>query len=135
MPKRSLPGQTEFDRLNQAIEAMLARGTGEDAAHLADAKIAPLLKIARGLHGLPRENFKASLKKNLERSASMTTMTEPRAAVRIYASPRLAFKRAGKAMEFYKNAFGAKETMRFENEFGFGHAEMTIGDSVIMFAE
>ncbi len=137
MPKRSLPGQAEFNRLNQAVEAMLAPGAGK-SAH-ADAKVAPLLKIVARLRNLPREEFKETLKNNLERSASMatitTTMTEPKAAVRTYASPRLAFRNAGKAMEFYKNAFGAKETMRFENEYGFGHAEMMIGDSVIMFAE
>jgi hypothetical protein len=137
MPKRSLPGKAEFSRLNQGIEAMLAPSAGK-SAH-ADAKVAPLLKIVARLRNLPREEFKETLKNNLERSASMatitTTMTEPKAAVRTYASPRLAFRNAGKAMEFYKNAFGAKETMCFENEYGFGHAEMMIGDSVIMFAE
>ena len=49
-------------------------------------------------------------------------------------SPRLAFRNAAKAIEFYQNAFGAKETFRFENEFGIGHAEIMIGDTVIMVA-
>lgn len=65
----------------------------------------------------------------------MATTTEPIASVRTFASPRLAFKSPAKAIEFYKNAFGAKETFRFENEMVFGHAEMMIGDSVIMFSE
>jgi uncharacterized glyoxalase superfamily protein PhnB len=65
----------------------------------------------------------------------MAALAETKPAVRTFAAPRLAFKNAPKAMEFYKNAFGAKEIFRFENEYGFGHAEMAIGDSVIMFAE
>ena len=65
----------------------------------------------------------------------MSALAQTRPAAHTFASPRLAFKNAPKAMEFYKNAFGAKEIFRFENEYGFGHGEMTIGDSVIMFAE
>src|SRR5882724_8751390 len=139
MPKRSLPGTREFDRLNSAVEAMLApasRGTGGAARRSikkADSSLEPLLRVASALRDLPRQDFKASLKKNLERSASMAT-TEVTPTVRTFSSPRLAFKNAPKAMEFYKNAFGAKEIFRFENEHGFGHGEMAIGDSVIMFA-
>ena len=48
--------------------------------------------------------------------------------------PTATFKDPGKAIEFYKQAFGAKETFRFENEMGIGHAEIMIGDSVIMIA-
>ena len=125
MPKRSLPGQKEFNRLNLAVEKGLSSGG------LAESKD-PLVRLASMLRNLPREEFKATLGKNLERSASMTTMTET--ATRTFAAPRLAFKKPGAAMEFYKNAFGARETMRFENEYGFGHGEMMIGDSVIMFA-
>jgi len=65
----------------------------------------------------------------------MATMPKVNAAVRTVAAPRLTFKSAGKAIEFYKKAFGAKEIMRFENEGGIGHAEIVIGDSVLMLAE
>ena len=44
----------------------------------------------------------------------MSTIAEPVAAVHTTASPRLTFKDAAKAIEFYKQAFGAKETFRFE---------------------
>jgi PhnB protein len=47
----------------------------------------------------------------------------------------MTFKDAGKAIEFYKNAFGATETMRFETPTGIGHAEIMIGDSVVMLSE
>jgi PhnB protein len=138
MPKRSLPNPRDFDQLDQAIAAMLAR-TGEDARPHTDARASiepqmdPLLRVAADLRDLPPENFKARLKSDLERKSSMATATE--SAVRTFAAPRLAFKKAAKAIEFYKKAFGARETFRFENELGLGHAEMMIGDSVIMFAE
>lgn len=57
------------------------------------------------------------------------------AAVRTFASPRLCFKSAAKAIEFYEKAFGAKESWRFENEGGIGHAEVMFGDSVVMLCE
>jgi PhnB protein len=47
------------------------------------------------------------------------------------ATPRLTFKDAAKAIEFYKQAFGAKEIMRFEHEGKIPHAEIMIGDSHI----
>jgi PhnB protein len=62
----------------------------------------------------------------------MATTTAPIAAIRTFAAPRLTYKSAAKAIEFYKQAFGAKETMRFELETGIPHAELLIGDSVIM---
>jgi PhnB protein len=54
---------------------------------------------------------------------------------RVTASPRLAFKNGAKAIDFYKKAFGAQEGMRFEIEGKIAHAEVMIGDSVIMIAE
>jgi len=134
MPKRSLNGGQKIDQLNRAIDSMLAKRGAKPVK--TDASLAPLLRVAEGLRDLPRENFKERLKTDLERSIfSMATATEPITAVRISAAPRLAFKDAGKAIEFYKNAFGATETFRFEFEGGIGHAEIKIGDSVIMLGE
>jgi PhnB protein len=65
----------------------------------------------------------------------MATTTGPVTATRVFAAPRLAFKDAAKAIEFYKKAFGAKESMRFDTGSGIAHAEITIGDSVIMLCE
>jgi PhnB protein len=133
MPERSLPNRSLIDQLDQAVAQLLA--TPMVTVQSADPELLPLLHIAAQLRQLPREDFKSRLKADLERRSSMATTTEPIAAVRTFASPRLSFKSAAKALEFYKNAFGAKETFRFENEMGIGHAEMMIGDSVIMFAE
>ena len=65
----------------------------------------------------------------------MSTVAEPIAAVHTTATPRLTFKDAAKAIEFYKQAFGAKEIMRFEAGGSIPHAEIRIGDSTILLAE
>src|SRR4029077_16908439 len=62
-------------------------------------------------------------------------VAEPVAAVRTGASPRLTFKDAAKAIEFYKNAFGAQEGMRFEVGGKIPHAEIKIGDSSVLLTE
>lgn len=61
----------------------------------------------------------------------MSTVAEPVAAVRVTASPRLAFRDPGKAIEFYKEALGAKEKFRFQVGDSIPHAELVIGDSTI----
>src|SRR6476619_1053365 len=50
--------------------------------------------------------------------------------------PYLAVDDAAKAIEYYKKAFGAKERARMDGPEGkIGHAELEIGDSVVMLAE
>lgn len=52
-------------------------------------------------------------------------------------TPYLAIAGAAKAIEFYKQAFGAKERFRMPSPdgAGVGHAELQIGDSVLMLAD
>jgi PhnB protein len=51
-------------------------------------------------------------------------------------TPYLAIKNAVKALEFYKTAFGATETYRLMMPDGrLGHAEIRLGDSVIMLSD
>jgi PhnB protein len=125
MPRRSL-----IEQLDEAVQLVI----GKPGAPLprADAGVSPLVRIAAALRDLPRENFRTRLKKDLERSISMATTTAPVTSTRISAAPRLAFKDAAKAIGFYKKALGAKEIMRFEVEGGIAHAEITIGESVVM---
>ncbi len=137
MPKRSLnPGNSDakkIEQLNRAVDVLLARADGK--LPKLDASVEPLVRIAADLRDLPRENFKARLKSKLEGRRSMSTVAEPIAAVSAVASPRLTFKDAAKAIEFYKNAFGARETFRFEVGGRIAHAEISIGSSAIMLAE
>jgi PhnB protein len=133
MPKRSLPNRALIDQLDQAVTQLLTAPVV--TVQSGDPELLPLLRIAAELRQLPREDFKARLKSDLERKSSMATVAEPVVAVRTVASPRLIYKDAAKAIEFYEKAFGATETFRFENELGIGHAEIMIGDSVIMLGE
>ena len=51
-------------------------------------------------------------------------------------TPYLTVKGAAKAIDFYKKVFGAKELKRMEMPGGaVGHAELQIGDSMIMLAD
>ncbi|HUI26779.1 MAG TPA: VOC family protein [Candidatus Kryptonia bacterium] len=52
------------------------------------------------------------------------------------ATPYLCCRDAGKAIEFYKRAFGATEVIRLAEPGGrIGHAEIKIGDAVIMISD
>ena len=51
-------------------------------------------------------------------------------------TPYLVIRGAKRAMDFYTKAFGAKETFKMLDDRGeIGHAEMRIGNSMIMLAE
>ena len=51
-------------------------------------------------------------------------------------SPHLVCAGAADAIEFYKKAFGAQETYRLAQPDGrVGHAELSVGDSVVMLAD
>ncbi len=159
MPKRSLnPGNgpsnndsKKIEQLNTAVEAMLSRKDGRPKK--AVSGIEPLMRVAAELRNLPDASFKARLRSELTKSEltkseltkpkgrnRMTTVAEPVAAVKTSsvhtsATPRLAFRDAAKAIEFYKTALGARETFRFATPTGIPQAEITIGDSKIMLTE
>ena len=128
----------KHDRLEQAIQEMLARPADRAVADRgADPTLGPLLLIANALRDLPRAEFRARLKADLERTATMTTTTttETLSAVRQTASARLRVRNAAAAIDFYKNAFGARELMRFEGHGTIAHAELAIGNSIFMLGE
>jgi PhnB protein len=138
MPKRSLNppngDSKKIEQLNRAVEALLARSDGRPAK--VEANVEPLVRLAADLRNLPREKFKVRLKSELlEGRKTMSTFAEPIAAVHTTATPRLTFKDAAKAIEFYTKAFGAKENMRFEVGGSIPHADITIGDSRIILSE
>jgi PhnB protein len=145
MPKRSLnPGNEakKLEQLNRAVDAMLTRVDGK--LPKVETSLRPVVQLAAVLRDLPREEFKARLKAELlegskselsEGRINMSAVVEPIAAVHVSASPRLTFKDAAKAIEFYKQAFGAREILRFQLESGIPHAEIMIGDSTILLTE
>jgi PhnB protein len=53
-----------------------------------------------------------------------------------HVTPYLVIKGAGAAIDYYKRVFGATERMRMDAPGGMvGHAELEIGDSVVMLAD
>ena len=51
-------------------------------------------------------------------------------------TPYLTFEDAAEAIDYYKEAFGARERMRMEAPGGrIGHAELEIGDSLVMLSD
>src|SRR6202050_5553673 len=144
MPKRSLnqgkndprgyDAKNNIEQWNRAVDVLLVQADGK--LPKLETNVEPLVRLAADLRGLPREEFKTRLKSELvEGRKFMSTVAEPVAAVQTVATPRLTFKDAAKAIEFYKHAFGAKEVMRFETETGIPHAQITIGDSSIILSE
>jgi PhnB protein len=66
----------------------------------------------------------------------MATTTKPIPDGYHSATPYLIVKGAAEAIDFYKHAFGATESFRMANpNGGIAHAEIKIGDSVIMLAD
>jgi PhnB protein len=66
----------------------------------------------------------------------MATTTKPIPEGYHSATPYLIVKGAPEAIDFYKHAFGATESFRMANpNGGIAHAEIKIGDSVIMLAD
>src|SRR5262249_14541431 len=102
--------------------------------------VAELVDLARDLRELPRESFRARLKADLERRSSMATISQAsisQAATpqRQTATPTLRVKGVAKAIEFYAKAFDARELMRFEVGGDIPHAEIAIGNSIVMLGE
>jgi len=122
-----MPEPSRIEQLDQAIQAMLEGAAAETAQA---PEIEPLLAIARELRELPRENFKARLKSELERKASMAAQTQPAQAVQT-ATARLRLSNPSAAIEFYKQAFGAREIMRFDVHGSIAHAQIQIGNSLL----
>ena len=51
-------------------------------------------------------------------------------------TPCLAFKNAARAIEYYSKAFGAVESFRLSEPSGrIGHAELRIGDAILLLAD
>jgi PhnB protein len=102
-----------------------------------------LSQIEEALGGLPRPEFRARLRSDLERTAAMTsamTQTSPadagdRVRVRQTASPLLRVRDAARAIEFYTRAFGAREVMRFEAGGRIPHAQLAVGNATILLGD
>src|SRR5205823_11563459 len=96
-----------------------------------EAAVLDLLDVARDLRDLPRPDFKARLRADLERNISMSTKTVVYRPGFRTLTPYLLPPNEG-YLDFLKNVFGAVQTQRTETSPTSFHAEMQIGDSMIM---
>jgi hypothetical protein len=134
MPKPNLS-----EHLDRAIQALLApsataRKRRDGAAP--KAPVAALARVADQLRGLPREDFKAALRAQLEGRTPMASKAAAAPEVQQTATAYLIVKGAARAIEFYKQAFGATEIIRLNGPGDrIGHAEIRIGNYTIMLAD
>ncbi len=129
MPK---PSQSEqFDRIVAALLASPAAVPPNSGKQLAG-----VAAIAAALRALPREDFKAQLKAQLEGRKPMASQAVAAPEARQTATAFLTFKGAARAIEFYKTAFGATEVMRLDMPGDrIGYAELRIGGATIMLSD
>lgn len=128
-PRRSLS-----ERLDEAVEVMM-KDPSTPLPKL-DPKLTQLLQIAGDLRDLPSQTFKERLKADLGQRDAAPIRVHHVPAGHHTATPCLIVREAGRAIEFYKQAFGASELMRLEDPNGtIVHSEIQIGDSPIAIAE
>ena len=120
-----------IDQLDDAIAA-LAEGRQPDLG----SELSALAEVAQELIGLPREAFKAELQGQLTRRDAMSSAA-PQAETNAVRSMSLyiCVANADAAIDFYREAFGAKELWRIVEGEKIGHAEIQIGDTSLMLSD
>jgi PhnB protein len=126
-------------QLDQAVEALLAHRESAlpPSRSKLDPKLAALLQIAADLRGLPSDKFKARLRADLQRRASMaTTGVKPIREGFHTLTPYLIVSEAAQLIEFMRQTFGAVELFRAKRPDGLiMHAEVRIDDSMVELAD
>lgn len=136
MPKRS-----PAEQLDLAISATLARPQVRLVPR-PSTEVAKLLTLVRPLRDLPRPEFKAALKSDLQRRITMNEATasapEPSATPHFRRpnfpniAPYFLVKGAPQFIDFLVSAFDGTERIRVPRPNGdIMHAEVAIGDSII----
>jgi len=128
------------DQLDKAVARIMSER--ESKPPRVNSRIAAILRVASDLRDLPREDFKAQLKKDLVARATPATpqqkpASEPAGAPEGYHSitPYLQVKGAQRLIEFLKSAFGAEEMFRVPRGEEIAHAQLRIEDSMIEVAD
>jgi PhnB protein len=135
-----MPKQTPSEQLDQIVERLLGQPgrpvSRTEARRPFDPSFAPAMEVVSALRELPRGDFKARLRTELERRATMASSAQAVPEVLQAAVSYLSVRNAAAAIEFYKKAFGATEIMRLtEPEGKIAHAEIRIGNSSIYLAD
>jgi PhnB protein len=124
------------EQLDKALSAILAGR--ESLTADVNPQITPLLRLARDLRGLPREDFRTQLKTELQRRAAMATLAVKPIREGFHSvTPYLIVPGASKLIDFMKNAFGATERLRVQRPTSeqIMHAEVKIEDCILELAD
>jgi len=164
-----MPKQTAAEQFDRIVERIVGRPDGSVEGRgflaLSEAEGSPAVsgrnssrasalgaavEVARDLRGLPRPDFKARLKADLEKQGSQvdgkSSLGDRRASMATAAGKAVNPIREGfhtvtpyiiatdgpALIEFARQAFGAEETFRAVGPAGGVHAEVRIGDSMLM---
>jgi len=120
-----------IEQLDQAVEAILANP--DAPLPRVNARVAAPLRIAAELRHLPRADFKARLRADIEGRATMTTTAVKPVREGFHTiTPYLIVREAAGLIDFVKQAFGAEELYRGAGSAGGIHAHVKIGDSMVM---
>ncbi|MBI4474510.1 MAG: hypothetical protein HY646_17705 [Acidobacteria bacterium] len=120
-----------IEQLDRGIDEIVA-GRGV-APSVEEPQLAALLELASALCDLPDREFRKRLGSRLEREAViMKTGVDPIPAGFHTITPYIVTADAVRMIEFVKNAFGAVETFRTEGPGGRIHAEVRIGECMMM---
>ena len=119
--------RSNIDQLDDAISALLEKRTVDPST--IDPQVALLADVAREVIGLPTESFKAELKERLTGKVTMSSAAQKQETLDVRSmSIHLVVSDGNAAIDFYKKAFGAEESMRLDEPGGkVGHAELKIG--------
>jgi PhnB protein len=135
--------RTPVEELDLAIDAVLA--APHDAAPGSKVRQATLVRVAAELRDLPSENFKIRLKTELlaksgppkkvelrgKENMSTTTVSPVRRGFRTI-TPYLQVMAVEEVINFVKQAFDGRELFRAPGGAGGIHAEMRVGDAMLM---
>ena len=136
-----------IDQLDDAVAAM-TEGRQVDLTNLG-LELSALVGVAQDLIGLPSETFKAELQQQLIRRDSMSSpaeehstknsdeaggINEPKMRIenRHAVTPYITVHKPAELIDFVTQSFGAIEHFRATGSAGGMHAEVSIGDSVVM---
>jgi PhnB protein len=127
------------EQLDRAIDAMLRDPGSPLSLDDVDSQMESLLRLAAALRSLPREEFRARLKDELEKEAAlMATQAKTKSSgspVRKgyrTVTPYLTVRDVHEMIAFIEGAFGAEGRIYGIGSGGGFHSEYRIGDSMLM---
>ena len=120
-----------IEQLDGAVEAIIANPDAPLPS--VDASVKALLGVAVELRDLPRPDFKARLRADLDRRAAIRKASVKPVREGFHTiTPYLLAQGAAELIDFVKRAFAAEELYRGTGSAGGIHAEVKVGDSMMM---